>query len=363
MEIIWTGSSWPEAICEWNCDSGFHKVEESCVENSVCNYPENPCKEINRTTCTVDGAAAEGYTCSCSPGFIENSNGECSPLFRNNCDESGTMPVITSSITIEGDTSIEGITNDLTDQPSNDILYKLVFDKKMNLRVTVTADFDAVLYFSDTCGTQENKVDTSGVETYTSAVEAGTYFIMVDGYSSYNKGKFTMEVNLVEDPCAQANPCTSAHQGVCTDDDLDGIAECGCDTDFHMENNTCVSDTKQVQCADNAPENATANIVDVDVTWNGSTWAEPVECSWNCNTGFHEENGICAANDACHSPANPCTETNRTSCQLDETAPEGFLCQCDQGLFEDENGACISTWRDNCEEKRYDACNHGIRNL
>ena len=59
-----------------------------------------------------------------------------------------------------------------------------------------------------------------------------------------------------------------------------------CNTWFHIESWECMSDTKQVQCTDVTPTNATSTPTEVTVTWNGTTYSTPDDCSWTCNDNY-----------------------------------------------------------------------------
>ncbi|HSW60083.1 MAG TPA: hypothetical protein VLJ60_04755, partial [bacterium] len=99
------------------------------------------------------------------------------------------------------------------------------------------------------------------------------------------------------DPCLPTNPCVEANKTVCTDADEDGVEECACVATYHLEEAACVSNTKNVDCTDNAPENATSTIVPVEVTWNGTIWSTPVDCVWDCDVTFHTEDNTTCVSD------------------------------------------------------------------
>ncbi len=72
-----------------------------------------------------------------------------------------------------------------------------------------------------------------------------------------------------------------------------------CDNNFHLDNQICISNSKMVNCnTDNIPENSTATEVEVEVTWNLDTesWNTPIDCEWSCNEGTHEGNNLCILN-------------------------------------------------------------------
>ena len=71
-------------------------------------------------------------------------------------------------------------------------------------------------------------------------------------------------------------------------------AQWNCNNGYHDENGACVSSTKTVSCnTGSTPENATPTVVDVEITWNNGTWSSPAACAWNCNTGYTQSWNAC----------------------------------------------------------------------
>ncbi|HSW61316.1 MAG TPA: hypothetical protein VLJ60_10980, partial [bacterium] len=159
------------------------------------------------------------------------------------------------------------------------------------------------------------------------------------------------------DPCLPTNPCVEANKTVCTDANEDGVAECACDVDYHLNNSdACKSNTKQEPCDQTGvtvPANATIVVADVDVTWNiaGDTWNATPKCEWACNAGYEEN----VAGDACEAIADPCDVTPDPCNDLanavdDSCVPEEvtsgvytgeFDCTCDAN-FTWTSGACVA---------------------
>ncbi len=145
------------------------------------------------------------------------------------------------------------------------------------------------------------------------------------------------------DPCTPTNPCVEANKTVCTDTNEDGVAECGCDVDYHLNNsNECKSNTKTTPCIDNAPANATSTVVDVEVTWNGTGWNTAADCEWTCDDNFmlnETSDGCVAYVDPC-TPTNPCVDANKTVC-TDANEDGVAECACDEG-YHDDAGSCVA---------------------
>jgi len=139
------------------------------------------------------------------------------------------------------------------------------------------------------------------------------------------------------------------------DDTLNNYGNCSlveCNADFHTEDDTtCVSNTKQESCIDSAPTSGTSTISQVDVTWNGTTWSEPEVCLWSCNADYHTEDNLTCVSDlkqeACTDSA-PLNGTS-TAVQVDVTwngttwtEPEVCLWTCNTDYHTDDNLTCIS---------------------
>lgn len=92
------------------------------------------------------------------------------------------------------------------------------------------------------------------------------------------------------DPCTPTNTCVEAHKTVCTDANTDGVAECACDADYHLNgSNVCISDTKSIPCDQTGvtvPANAAIVVENVDVNWTGAGWEATPKCEWACDEGY-----------------------------------------------------------------------------
>ena len=168
---------------------------------------------------------------------------------------------------------------------------------------------------------------------------------------------------------------------------------CICSENFHIEDNKCLSNTKQVSCLQNNPNkpiNAIENNEPVNITWNTETnsWNEPEYCSWtclenyegeNCDTcqdGYimqdnfcmydcsddiyskpNEENNNCECienyhvgiDGFCVQTINPCennpcsinSNTFKTKCVANSQEEGDYTCVCKDGFEENDNNICI----------------------
>ncbi|HNT29303.1 MAG TPA: hypothetical protein PKH10_14125, partial [bacterium] len=102
--------------------------------------------------------------------------------------------------------------------------------------------------------------DGGATWTYCNANRPGDGYNGTDAEHPFEENKaglLTVESGYV-DPCLDPDACTEEHRGVCTDADLDGVAECACDLTYHLDTNTgtCVSDTRNMPCTNLLPLNA-----------------------------------------------------------------------------------------------------------
>ena len=118
------------------------------------------------------------------------------------------------------------------DNTGADVVYFFTLTQPMEVTFE-TSGFDTVLHLWDSCGGNEIACDDDGgdasLASYISEeLDAGTYFLYVDGYSD-TTGSYSLYIDLgcgtgyifdtatsscVPDPCIP-NPCTDANQNVC----------------------------------------------------------------------------------------------------------------------------------------------------
>jgi len=173
-------------------------------------------------------------------------------------------------------------------------------------------------------------------------------------------------------PCLPTNPCVEANKTVCTDTNLDGVEECACDVDYHLNNsNACKSNTKQEPCDQTGvtvPDNATIVVVDVDVTWDiaGGTWNATPKCEWACDTDFDKEGETCidSKNVDCLADAAKPANSHDVVVQVEVTftTADGWTtadtCDwaCDAGYEENVGGDACEAIADPCDVTP-DPCN------
>jgi hypothetical protein len=134
------------------------------------------------------------------------------------CDS--PIPLTAGSVngaTSRGESDNEG---SCANSSSRELVYKLDVASRQRVTIDVDPHFDAVLYVrKDDCGDAEGEVacnDDVGHQRKSrvdEVLEAGTYFVFVDGYSN-EAGAFKMTVTLADIPtlaetCRQARPLTA----------------------------------------------------------------------------------------------------------------------------------------------------------
>ncbi len=357
-KTVCTDDNW-DNVPECACDEGYHDENGTCVEDTACN--PNPCADNNdkKTVCREEEGAP---VCLCEAGYFENSAGDCKPI-GSSCD--GTMEDIKSSGIVEGSTSPYGFGYESATCGQKDsnkaAIYKIVVSERSKAVFEVLeSSYSSKLFIRETCAKDGVQLacDYSGGAAGKGKVEAnldpGTYFLYVSG-NGWSSGsgsyKIKSDITSVADPCLPSNPCTDANKTVCSDIDFDGNAECACEEGFHDESGSCAADTKSVDCIDSSPDNATADVVPVDINWieGEKKWSETAECSWTCDGGYVQIGEVCEVVTVCNNP-NPCTDANKTLCVVGEG--DAYTCQCSLGYEDDGSGNCKATefGRDNCSD-------------
>ncbi|HPS30657.1 MAG TPA: MopE-related protein, partial [bacterium] len=143
--------------------------------------------------------------------------------------------------------------------------------------------------------------------------------------------------------------------------------EWNCNNNYILENGSCIN-TKQVNCADNAPANATSNIVQVTVTYTTSGgWTTPSTCAWNCNTNYISENGLTCihskqVNCIENTPENATSAITLVTITYSSTGgwstPASCSWSCISG-YHNESGTCVVN---ECEPENSQTENCGLNN-
>ena len=116
-----------------------------------------------------------------------------------------SAPLIRPGRTITGDTSSSSDRFQATcadGARSNDRVYRLQLRRRSRVRVSATQQYDGAIYIRRDCvdATTEVACNDDAVDNRHSQVEtvldAGTYYVFVDGFSQANQGSFTMDVEV-----------------------------------------------------------------------------------------------------------------------------------------------------------------------
>ncbi|MBN2717486.1 MAG: hypothetical protein JXX14_16670, partial [Deltaproteobacteria bacterium] len=131
----------------------------------------------------------------------------------------------------------------------------------------------------------------------------------------------------------------------------------GCPPDYVMEDGTCIN-SKSVNCADAAPENATAEIAQVEITYtDAGGWTNPADCEWNCNTDFDLVNSACISTQLvdCTDAAPQNAISTISQVAINYTTAEGWEtpAECEWACNTDYDQAgdtCINTQTVDCTD-------------
>ena len=122
-----------------------------------------------------------------------------------------------------------------------------------------------------------------------------------------------------------------------------------CDSTYHEESWTCVSDTKTVSCTTTwtNPANSTKNTSEqVTINYVNWTWETAADCTWTCNENYTENAWACEANSQTVNCDSSSTPENATANIVEETilwneSPSTCSWTCND-TYHEESGACVS---------------------
>ncbi|MED5465243.1 MAG: hypothetical protein VX699_11355 [Myxococcota bacterium] len=143
-------------------------------------------------------------------------------------------------------------------------------------------------------------------------------------------------------------------QGQSCDDTLGG---CVCQPDHEAAGDICIHE-KQVNCRDNSPEHAIANVIPVTITYSTEEgWSSPAPCLWECAPGYLREEQRCI--NSRESSCNNVAPENANSIPRVVTitylgdgqwsSPADCLWECAPDYFQSEQ-RCINTQQINCQD-------------
>ncbi|MGI6394138.1 MAG: choice-of-anchor Q domain-containing protein [bacterium] len=252
VEILWVDGIWTApAKCGWTCDTDYFKEDDTCINEKTVNCLENIAKPANShdvpsthsITYTTDGGWSEIPLCdwTCSEGFDEDSG---------NCINEKIVPCDATGVSV----------------PQNG---HIVDD------ATVTITFNGTAWSSP------------------------AKCVWVCDIDYYKEGETCInqkEVECLENPDKPENSHDTIAMHTVHYTTADGWEEppvCNweCDEDYLLEEGACIN-SKMVDCIDNAPNNATSEVVKVKILWFGSYWSTPDYCDWTCNEDYHTEDDV-----------------------------------------------------------------------
>ena len=121
-----------------------------------------------------------------------------------------------------------------------------------------------------------------------------------------------------------------------------------CNSDQHLENGNCVSNTKTVNCDDTGinKENGTINRKKVTASWVDEKWITP-KCELTCNTGYRKDDSS-SHNIHC---ANK--EENNFRCIWDIPKFSSLISKDDEGLTKNTTISLVERWRNTTSKCEY----------
>ncbi|MBN2695335.1 S8 family serine peptidase [bacterium] len=282
----------------------------------------NASKTIRNTPSTGCEPDPAGEDCSngadddCD-GKIDADDGDCTS--GNSC--TSEIEIVTENTTINGNTSSalytnnftapDGCSNEITN--SNDIVYQIILSSRRQfIADIISASFDTVIYLKSGCESTtslycnddaENGVNRSKLSVI---LEAGTYYLVVDGYSNANNGEFQLSISF-ESPDICENVTCSGH-GSCQN--IAGVAVCNCDIGYYRKDLTCVLEAELCE--------------GITCSGRGECQVDNGLVNCRCNSGYHSEGIFCEKDTLC-----TYVQCNSNStCNLEDGE-----CYCDAGYY------------------------------
>ena len=186
------------------------RADGACGDAQHCI--EGTCTDIPAGGCLLDADCADGERC------VDQL---CAPP-ANACDSAAALPD-GEHVVVQGATNPDdGSSQNGSCAPANGAEQVYVFDVATPTWFSATADgFDTVLYLRGDCYDSATEVDCNddaanapGSTIAERLLPAGTYALVVDGYSSLNGGAFTLDVTRRADcPNGAAATCGDAALG------------------------------------------------------------------------------------------------------------------------------------------------------
>ena len=366
VTITWTeGAGWSTpADCQWHCVDGFHRIQNTCVSNSqevLCadHHPAHSTPDlINVTVTWNEDANAWNPTPDCEWHCNANYHrvGDSCAGDEQNVPCTGTTPehATASNATIHQTYGDDGW------QPPVEAC-RWTCDGGFHTEDDRTCVSDSQEVACHDAAPQ-NAVSTNALVTITWTEGAGWSTPADCQWDCVNDYHRVGDSCVSDDDTAPCHPAApeNAHSINAnvpihwTGTEWSAPADCEweCDDGFHKENTTtCISNTRQEQCADHHPPHSTPNVVLVTVTWTeGSGWSDPEDCQWDCVENYHRVGDSCAGNER-DVPCVGTTPDHATSSNAnihqtygdDGWQPPAEACHwtCDDGFHKVEN-TCVS---------------------
>ncbi len=261
---------------------------------------------------------------------IDDNDRDCLP--GNNCQS--YIETISANGEYVGDTSTSlyedsflAPTSCIDSSNSKDMVYRIYLDAPKRVTFELKdATFDSVIYLKSSCSDRDvlycndEKNQDSHLSKISEDLEAGVYFLIIDGFSNSNSGTFVLDVTFENLP----NPCAGidcSNHGICKV--VDDSAKCLCDNGYYLESDSCLplskkcenfncengiclidldEETPFCECNDNyVLRNNRCIIVDrcKDVSCSENMKCNPVTGNCICEDGFHTYNDSCISDTSC----------------------------------------------------------------
>jgi len=318
-------------------------IDECVVTTADSNF----CGLDISDVCADNAVAGENPVCTCNTDYhadVDNDNDCVSNTKQVNCKDIAGDNATSTVILVDvnwGDNDNDEATPDNWSDPV-DCAWNCdnAFHLEGGVCVSDSKQVACLEVFPDHASAIQADVTITWNETTGWSTAANCAWNCVTDYHTENNT--TCISNTKQESCNDLNVANATSDVKDVDVTWDGTkwldpVDCDwtCNAAFHTEDNlTCISDTKQVECNNPNIANSTPVIANVDVTWDGNAWTAPADCAWNCNTGFEADANTCIDIDECSINSDGCAQTCTNNFG-------SFECSCSAGyLLNADNKAC-----------------------
>jgi hypothetical protein len=296
-------------VCEWTCKSNFHRENNACFSNNkevTCdgsNTPANANATVKNVQITWDEKTNKwkpipACEWTCKANFHRENNACLSNTKEVKCDDSKT-PANANAVVKNVQITWDEKTNKWNPIPTCEWECKTTFHLENNACIsdvrTVNCERIGIPNHADPI-LKSVQQHWNASEKKWGPIPKCDWTCRNGYHQEGNQCLSNLRSVTCDDsetpPNAQAEIRTVLQVFNVDENRWGAVPKCKwtCNEAFHIENNTCVSNTRVVDCdSSKAPQQATVTVIKVENTWNKllNQWNLVESCSWKCHAGWH----------------------------------------------------------------------------